>query len=817
MWTRWLLVVLATGSAFVGAIWQPPAALAVVGLVGGLVLAVVAAGAREAWALVVAAALAAVGGPLLRGQAWSRARTDAVRWVEQHLGSEEALTVDARLRADARVDQERVRAPIDILSIDGRPFVPPLPATISVAGELSVPRVGQWTKGRSIQAVAALGRPPVYRNFGVEERWPHLSRAAVSLSVKSAALVEVTARAPPWSEAFARARALVRQRVESRIRPLGDTTAAVALAILLGERASLDPRLVERLQQAGIYHVMALSGGNVALVLWAIVWLRHVRRTAHRTWAVGAGLLLMAYGGLVSAEPSVARAIAVAALYVCAAALDVRATPGHLLAVVAIGVVTWDPGALFDVGAWLTFAATAGLIGLAEPVATWVVSPLAVRLEILGVRVPRAVLAMLTASVCAELSLWPIALFAFGQVTLLGVVLNFAAVPLMAIVQVAATLAVVVHQAAAPIAAAVVHWAVQGVLFTARAVDAWPVMVFAGRPPSPVAMAAYFTALLLWATRGRPAVPNHLLVVPNYLLAAVVASAAWLVAPSWSGAHERLLTMTVLDVGQGDATLVRFPSGHALLVDGGGVAGGGFDVGERVVRPALAALGIQRLTHVAVTHGDPDHIGGLRSVVGRLRPTEVWEGVPVPDHEPSAALATEARRVGAAWRRLQAGDNVAFGDAHVTVLHPPLPDWERVRVRNDDSLVLVIRYGEVTMVLPGDIGHAVESVLSARRIEGAIRIVKVPHHGSRTSSSEPWLKWVRPSVAIVSAGPSNRFGHPAADVLERYRAAGALILRTDEDGAVQMRTDGIRVELETVSGRVASLVAEGQVSPVRPP
>ncbi len=807
---RWLLVVLATSSAFVGVVWQPPAAIAVVVLVGGLTLAVVAASAREVWALIVAVALVVVGGPALRGQAWSRARADAVRWVEQQRKTEGAVAVEARFRADARVDGARVRAPIDILSIEGRPFALPLAATLSVAGELSAERVGHWTKGRKVRAVGTLGWPPVYRNFGLEERWPHLSRTAASLSVKSAALVDLTARAPPWTEAFARARRFVRQRVEARIRPFGSDTAAVALALLLGERTSLDPRLIERLQQAGIYHVMALSGGNVALVLWAILWLRHVRRTAQRAWAVAAGLLLMAYSGLVSAEPSVARAIAVAALYVCAAALDVRATPGHLLAVVAIGVVTWDPSVLFDVGAWLTFAATAGLIGLAEPVATWVVRPLAARVGLWGVEVPSALLAMLTASVCAELSLWPIALFVFGQVTLLGVVLNFAAVPLMAAAQVVATLAVVVHEAAAPIPAAAVHGAVQGVLFTARAADAWPLMVFAGRPPSEIAMAAYFAALMLWARGGRPP-------VPRYLLVSVVASAVWLVAPSWLVTHARLLTMTVLDVGQGDATLLRFPAGQALLVDGGGLVGSGFDVGERVVRPALAALGVRRLTHVALTHGDPDHIGGLGSVVRRLRPAEAWEGVPVPDHEPTTALATEAHRVGAAWRRLQAGDSVAFGDALVTVVHPPLPDWERVRVRNDDSLVLVIRYGKVAIVMPGDIGEAVEAMLSSYRIEGAIRIVKVPHHGSRTSSSEAWLKWTRPSAAIVSAGLSNRFGHPAPDVLERYRAAGSLILRTDEDGAVQVRTDGNRVDVETVSGRVARFVADGLEPPAPAP
>lgn len=810
MRTRWLLVVLATGGAFLGAVSPIPAAIASVALVSGAILSVIAAWARETWALVVAAALVTLGGALLRGHAWSRARADAVSWVEQQRNSEEAVIVDARLQADARVDGERVRALVDILSIDGRPFVPPLPATMSVAGALSVPQAGQWTRGRSVRAIAAIGRPQVYRNFGAEEWWPHLSRVAVNLSVKSGALVEVTVRAPPWSEAFARARAFVRTRVESRIRPMGTTTAAVALAILLGERASLDPQLIDRLQRAGIYHVMALSGGNVALVLWVIVWLRHVRRTAHRTWAVGAGLLLMAYGGLVSAEPSVARAIAVAALYVGAAALDVRASPGHLLAVVAIGVMMWDPGAIFDTGAWLTFVATAGLIGLAEPVATRVVGPLARGVESWGVRVPGAMLTMLTASVCAELSLWPIGMFAFGQVTLFGIVLNFAAVPLMAVVQVAGTLTVVVHEALAPMAAAVVHGAVQGVLFMARAVDAWPELVFAARPPSPAAMTTYFAALWLWAAGGQRA-------APPCLLAVAVASAAWLAMPSWSVPYERLLTMTVLDVGQGDATLVRFPSGHALLVDGGGVAGGGFDIGERVVRPAVGALGIHRVTHVALTHGDPDHIGGLVSLVGRFRPTEVWEGVPVPDHEPRAALAAEARRVGAAWRRLQAGDSVAFGGALVRVLHPPVPDWERVRVRNDDSVVLEIRYGAVTLVMPGDIGHAVEELLSCCPLDGAIRIVKVPHHGSRTSSSPAWLTWARPSAAIVSAGRSNRFGHPAPDVLDRYRAAGTLMLRTDEDGAVQVRTDGHHVVLETVSGRLVSFAAAPQESPALAP
>ena len=213
----------------------------------------------------------------------------------------------------------------------------------------------------------------------------------------------------------------------------------------------------------------------------------------------------------------------------------------------------------------------------------------------------------------------------------------------------------------------------------------------------------------------------------------------------------------------------------------------------------------RRLDYLAVTHADPDHIGGAPAIVRDFHPREIWEGVPVPRSRALAELQRLARAQRIAWRTLQTGDVVVVDDVAIRVLHPPPPDWERQRVRNDDSLVLELRYGDVSLVLPGDIGADVETGLARRLQAAAVRVLKAPHHGSRTSSSEAFIAAVRPSVAIVSAGRENRFGHPHPDVVRRYADAGARLLRTADVGAVTACTDGRRVAVTTARGDVLTL------------
>jgi competence protein ComEC len=218
----------------------------------------------------------------------------------------------------------------------------------------------------------------------------------------------------------------------------------------------------------------------------------------------------------------------------------------------------------------------------------------------------------------------------------------------------------------------------------------------------------------------------------------------------------------------------------------------------------LWALGARRVDWVAFTHADLDHIGGVAAVASEFDAREVWEGIPVHRDGNRAALQATLGDRALVWRQLRRGDRWEAGGAEVTVLHPPEPDWERPAVRNDDSIVLRVRYGPLEVLLTGDVGQDVERGLPIGNEEGRrdIRVLKVAHHGSRTSTAGELVDVFRPWAAVVSAGRNNTFGHPAPEVLDRLEHVGATIVRTDRDGAVLVESDGESVWMRTWTGRV---------------
>jgi competence protein ComEC len=198
---------------------------------------------------------------------------------------------------------------------------------------------------------------------------------------------------------------------------------------------------------------------------------------------------------------------------------------------------------------------------------------------------------------------------------------------------------------------------------------------------------------------------------------------------------------------------------------------------------------------LVVTHPDPDHLSGAAGVLRAFSASAVWEGVPVPPHPARRELLAHARERRMVWRTVRPGDVDRAGDVEIRVLHPPEPEWERQRVRNDDSVVLELRYDDVSIVLPGDIGRDVEHALVPSLRLAPTVILKAPHHGSATSSSDAFLDAVRPSAVIFSAGRNNRFGHPAKPVVERYAARGVEMFNTATDGAVFVETNGREVRV----------------------
>jgi competence protein ComEC len=687
---------------------------------------------------------------------------------------------------------------------------------LAVIGAAVPAHAGAWRAGRRMRAPALLRLPAEYRNFGAPDQRRALARRGIVLvgTVKSATLVEVIGRGSPLEEAAGAVRAWTREVLARRVGRHSPRSGGVATAILIGDRTGLPEEDERRLQEAGTYHVIAISGGNIAILTVALLVALKLLGTPPRVAAAVAIAALLFYGQLTGAPASVARAVTAAVVYLAGRALDQRGPPLNALAVAAVLSLGVSPLAILDPGFILSFGATLGILIGTPRVMARVTARTPARLDgaswsrRLARRATLAAAGMAAATACAEAVLAPAGAALFGRVTLAGLVLNFAAIPLMTLAQLSAlaTLGVEPLSAAAARAAGVTtHGAAFGLVESARLVDVLPWLSRDLAPPAWPVIAAYYMACGAVLVRGRS----------RLALAALAASATVIVAgPACAtrGAvapRPGLLRAVFLDVGQGDATLVTLPDGRALLVDAAGAPGTSFDMGARVVVPALRVLGVRRLEELVVTHGDPDHVGGALGVAQAFRPRVIREGAPVPPHAGLRELRDWAAQAGAVWRTVQAGDADRAGGVEIRVLHPPMPEWERQRVRNDDSVVLEFRLGDVSVVLPGDIGHEPERALVPRLALAPLVVLKAPHHGSATSSTPAFLRAVRPAAVVVSAGRNNRFGHPAPVVVGRYRTAGAALFRTDEDGAVVVETDGKTVWVRTWSGRSQEIRTSG--------
>jgi competence protein ComEC len=766
-------------------------------------------------------------------------------WFTVHRSATDPLVLRGQLREDAALTQTGVSLVVDVREIEPCGPTSHAPARrtpcatrggvrLSVIGSLAPGAMGQWRAGRAVQVTATLREPATYRDPGVPDEQRSLARRGIVLvgSVKSAAMVEVIAHGSRVAEGASAFRAWVRSVLSATVAPWSGRSAGVAAAIVIGDRTGLAQDDEERLQAAGTYHVIAISGGNIAILTVLLLGAGRWLGTSPRFAAAAAIAVLVSYSQITGPAPSVDRAISAAVLFLGGRLLELRAPSINILAIAATAGLASSPTAVFDPGFLLSFGATLGiLIGVpalwraAIPRAKSRRSRAAPRRRaaapVAALRwLARGAITLMTATAAAEITLAPIGAALFGRVTCAGLLLNLAAIPLMTVIQagsLAALGAWLFDRDLARACGYVVHVSARGLVDSARLVDLAPWLSRELAPPAWGLLAAYYCALILALLRTR--ITHAAAALTAFFGLLIIIGPHVTTRDGVTLPRRGMLRLVFLDVGQGDATLLMLPDRRAFLIDAGGLPaaplqdpmdGPAFDIGARVVSRALRAFAVRSLDTFVLTHADPDHVGGARTILTSFRPRAIWEGVPVPPQEPLRRLAETADRIGAEWRSVQAGDHLRVADVDIHVLHPPPPEWERQRVRNDDSVVLAVRTGEVTVILPGDIGREGEThaLTHLERLgTSRITVLKAPHHGSATSSTQEFLAHTRPSAVIFSSGRANRFGHPAPAVVERYRALGATMFSTAEDGAVILDTDGEIVEIRTWSGRVFTLPA----------
>jgi competence protein ComEC len=585
------------------------------------------------------------------------------------------------------------------------------------------------------------------------------------VAVARAASVErLPPETAPW---WLRVRAWVHAVVREHLPPV---SGALFEGLLIGERRQLPPTLVADFRAAGVFHILAISGFNVGLVAGAVVLLLRLLRVPPRATAAVALAALGGFAAVVGGQPSVLRATVMAGLVLVSRLLARESGAWNSLAAALLVLLAGEPRALADAGLQLSFAATAGILHLAPPIR-----------DALPARWPRALGVAVAVSAGAQLAVSPLMLLHWSQLSLIGVAANLLVVPLAALLTTLGLLAVVLAGASATLAHAVFQslWVLLlGLRFLVRGIATVPGAVVHLPAPAPLAVVAAAAALSLLPA-ARTAWRRGL--VAALATAAIVPTVAGL----WPDGR---LHLTVLDVGQGDAILVQGPDGRALLVDTGGGGPGRFDRGERIVLPALHRAGIRRLAALVLTHGDPDHAGGLTSLLEGMPIDAVW----VPAGTEDAGWQRPVEAAGVPRLPLARGDRVWVGPLLVQVLHPPRAGpgqgpW--VSDVNNGSLVLRIEWGLAAAILTGDAERPVEADALAAGLPVSAPILKVGHHGSRHASTAPFLAAVGPRLALVSVGARNPFGHPSPEVLGRLAAAGAAVYRTDYDGAVEITSD----------------------------
>jgi competence protein ComEC len=678
-------------------------------------------------------------------------------------------------------------------------------AVLSVSGNASQTPFTQWRRGRILEAPVLFRRPARFLNDGVPDFERDAALDGISLlgTIKSGLLVDVVHRATVIGEVAADIRAYVRHVVADRVGPHSALSAAIVDAVLIGDRSGLPDDIRFRLQIAGTYHVVAISGGNIAILaavlIVAFVPFGIARRPAAALTLVG----LVAYALVVTAGPSVWRATLVAVVYLVARLFDHQTAPWQACALAGALLVVGEPLAVRNAGFLLTFGATAALLmavgrgticgddGIGIKRRAWT--------KWLG--------ASIGASAAVEIVLLPVMAETFSRVTAAGLVLNIVAVPAMATVQIAGVVVVLAPIESVSAAAGwIAHLGAMAILDSARLVDIAPWLAVRVPPPSASTVSIYYAGLAaaLWSATRLTRIAG---------IVALIACGVVIVTGSAPLPDIRGLRLTMFDVGQGDALMLQVRESNlpgagsrdtgprALMVDtGGSPFGGSFDIGSRVLEPALWARGVSAIDTLLLTHGDPDHIGGALPLIDDFNPRHLWEGIPVSRARSLQLVLARASASGAAIEQRAEGEQFRLGDARVLVLHPPPPDWERQRVRNDDSVVLEVVYRDVALLLTGDIAADVERAIVPRLIPAKTRVLKVAHHGSRTSTSSELLEAWRPQIALISCGRGNPFGHPAPDVIARLESIGARIYRTDRDGEVTVDTDGQHVVVTTFTG-----------------
>ncbi len=718
--------------------------------------------------------------------------------------------------------------------------------------EGQLPRAFRY--GQDVEVEAKVRKPHNFNNPGSFDDAGYLARQNIYWLATAGAQATVTVKAGRCGSDFWTLIYRLRARALLRIDDLygsGTATSTTAReydagmmeAILMGDSARLQKSWTEDYRTTGTYHALIIAGAHVALLAWILTFLLRICFFPKTAAILATVPMAWLYAVTTGWHTPCIRAAAGITLYAIARIFYRRARILNVLAAVAIGFVFCDPSQIFDAGFQLSFISVA-LIGafvipilevttgpiaralpdlgdvgrdphLEPPVAQWRVElrllaetlSLATHLSIEKCRllvslitrvlVFSADLTLISAVIQIGLTL-PMAIY-FHRVSATGLSANAAAVPLLGLVVPIGFASL--FTGLRPLAHCAVYFldlSRRAVAFHAALEPHWRIPDAPFWLEAAICLTLSLAAIRLFRPRARW----------MFASAALLCTFVQIVHPFPPAIRPQVLEMDAVDVGQGDSLFVTFPSGKTLLVDTGGIPHFGktrkssLDIGESVVSPYLWTRSIKRIDVVAITHAHEDHVGGLRAVLENFHPQQLWIGA-APECDEWNHIRQMAREFGVEVVPMRQGNGFGFGGAHVEVLAPVTDYQVSATPTNNDSLVMRISFRKISFLLTGDMEKPIEEELLANGAGLKADVLKVGHHGSKTSTTEPFLDAVHPALAVISDGYENSYGHPHRNTLAALESRHIPALRTDQTGIICIWTDGYRLHYENRATSIA--------------
>ena len=674
--------------------------------------------------------------------------------------------------------------------------------------------------GRHITLTGVLRQPQGRRNPGGFDYRAYLARQDVVGIIEAKGLLRIDEHGGflplRWIEALRiRTERIIDDIYTESGRGEPALHAQLLKGILLGKRSDLPTETLDIFRNSGTFHVLAVSGLHVGLVAMFCYFGFRCFRFPQKVLCLLTILAVLIYASLIGFRPSVFRASLMAILFLFATIIDRDADIFNLLAFAALVLLLLNPHQVWDVGFQLSFVAVVSIVYFVPKMEQlvrrlWETEddsvPVLTRFR--NTAVKWLVLSYLV-TLAAQIGTTPLIAYHFFRTYPLGFIVGPFAVGLVSLIVAVGMVSVSVGFIYLPLAKliALLNHAIISVFLALIGMfgQAWGVVKLA--PPT-FGIFVLYIGLFLGIAHWR-------YICKQWRVTSLIGLSVFAIWVWDTAFHEKgkLLEVVTLDVGQGDAAFVRFPDDRTLLIDGGIQRSYydakkqrlvDYDVGKRVIEPYLDFHGIRKLDMVVLTHPDVDHGGGLGYILANFEVGRVLGISDMPlNSQTHQRLHTIVNANNIPYAFPFAGEIELTPTATLNLLHPI--DAASVNLldqdKNDDSLVIKLTYREVDILFTGDIGKKAEERLIASGQDLRSEILKVPHHGSSTSSSVQFINAVEPRYAIFSLGQSSQYQFPHSDVVARYRARGCVQVRTDELGAITLRTDGKRCWIEGYSSQ----------------